>query len=227
MRVRLASREPVAVHEILRNDSGRIRCVTVPEGAKVFVNGIDRGLSPVELSLPMGKVSIQCSKKGYRDVSHEITLSPGATETVNLTMEGIPAEVSVVTTPSKADVFLDGAYKGRSPIVIDHIPPGAHVIKVSCDGYASAAKSIKLDYGAKSTETFTLASVLGRIEVVSSPAGAKVFLDGKFKGRTKGRGAHSETFTIAPVEAGEHTVTFRMPRHAEASAKVTVEPQKA
>jgi len=46
--------------------------------------------------------------------------------------------VQVKTTPNDADIFIDGVYKGKSPMILDNISAGNHNIVIKKEGYRDA-----------------------------------------------------------------------------------------
>ncbi|MFN3527969.1 MAG: PEGA domain-containing protein [Candidatus Altarchaeaceae archaeon] len=46
------------------------------------------------------------------------------------------------TDPSGAYVYLDGAYKGQSPITIYKVPAGTHTVKFTKSGYKDCVKTV-------------------------------------------------------------------------------------
>lgn len=67
---------------------------------------------------------------------------------------GTLAEVSVASTPTGAEVYLDGNFVGNTPSTIS-VPGGEHVITVKNAGYKSWEKKIRT-YGGKVNVTATL-----------------------------------------------------------------------
>ncbi|MBR1871011.1 MAG: PEGA domain-containing protein [Kiritimatiellae bacterium] len=224
IRVNLENRRPVHIHEKLVNDSAVLVCTSVPSGAEITVNGTVRGKTPAEIEIPKGSATVAYRMTGYKDQTREVRLSAGERQTLAMEMQGIPASLAIATSPDRANIFLDGSYKGKSPVELDSLPPGVHTIRAEMDGYGPVTRTVHLKYGQKQTESLTLESILGRIEVISSPAGAMVLLDGKYKGTTKpSRGVkRSEVFPIADVPSGEHSLTLRLAGHQEITMKVDV-----
>ena len=59
--------------------------------------------------------------------------------------------IEVETSPKDADVFLDGANKGKSPLIIGNVPAGAHEILIKKDGYGELAKQIEVNAGRRTS----------------------------------------------------------------------------
>ena len=143
-------------------------------------------------------------------------------------MEGRPARLTVVTEPEKAKVFLDENYQGKSPVTISSAAPGAHEIRVELPGHAPLTRTVQLVNGGDATETFKLESVLGRLEVITTPAGAKISVDGKVEGVTRAQGdsEKSRILMIEKIAAGEHAVFAHLDGYLDVSRKVVVDAKE-
>ena len=222
--VSTTDRTPLVRDEPLVLDSGIAYCTSEPAGATVSMNGIEQGTTPVEVMVPRGGAVLTFRLDGYKDIEQSVGMSAGERRQVAVKMEGRPARLSVVTDPDKAKVILDGSYQGVSPVTIPSVSPGDHLIRIELSGYAPATRTVQLDNGGDTTENFTLVSVLGRIEVVTSPPGVKISLDGKAVGTTRPQGdsGKSEVLMIEKVPAGEHAVLFHLDGYFDKSLTVNV-----
>ena len=222
--VRTTDRTPLVRDEELVLDSGLAYCTSEPAGATVSVNGIERGTTPVEVMVPRGGAVLTFRLDGYQDVEQSVGMSAGERRQVSVKMEGRPARLTIVTEPDKAKVFVDENYQGASPVTIASATPGEHVIRVELSGYAPVSRMVQLANGSEATEKITLESVLGRIEVVTSPPGAKVSLDGKAVGITRPQGDAevSQVLLLENVAAGEHAVLVHLDGYFDKSLKVDV-----
>ena len=222
--VSVDNRRPIVRNEELVLDSGIVTCTTEPSGATVLVNGIERGVTPLDVIVPRGGVKLTIRLDGYKEIGQSVGVVPGERRTLALKLEGRPARLSVVTEPEQAKVYLDGDYQGKSPVVITEARPGMHEIRVERAGYATDKRTIRLENGGDATETFTLMSVLGRLEVITAPPGAKITIDGKAVGATRAQGEakKSQILMIENVAAGEHAVGAHLKGYLDVSRKITV-----
>jgi hypothetical protein len=46
-----------------------------------------------------------------------------------------PGSISISTSPGNAQIFVNGAYKGQSPLFIGNANPGTKVIQIKLTGY--------------------------------------------------------------------------------------------
>ena len=222
--VSVESRRPIVRNEELVLDSGIVACTTEPPGATVLVNGIERGATPLDVMIPRGGARLTVRLDGYKEVEQSVGVVPGERRTLALKLEGLPARLSVVTEPEQAKVYLDGDYQGKSPVVIESARPGMHEIRVERTGYAPDARSVQLENGGDATETFVLRSVLGRLEIITSPPGAHITVDGRAAGSTRAQGEaeKSQILMIENVAAGEHAVGAHLDGYLDVSRKVVV-----
>ncbi len=117
---------------------GSIRVSSDPSGAEVFINGEMRGTAPLTISnVPSGSVKIILNKEGQSRYSTQIQLSPGETKNLGTVKLGeIFGEVSVNSSPPRAEVTLDGTPYGSTPLNIRKVKRDkAHHLRVTLDGY--------------------------------------------------------------------------------------------
>ena len=224
--VPMTSRTPCVREEKLVLDSGILDCATEPAGATVLVNGIEQGKTPVAVMIPREGAKLTFRLEGFKDVERSVDgMSAGDRKTLDLIkLEGLPARLSVVTEPDKAKVYLDGKFQGMSPVTGVTAASGEHEIRVELSGYAPATRKVRLENGGDTTVPFKMENILGRIEVVTTPAGAKIYLDGKLVGSTRPQGDSglSHILLLENVVAGEHAVLAHLDGYFDQSLKVTV-----
>ncbi len=222
--VRMTDRTPRVCEEELDLDSGLLYCTTEPTGAKVLVDGIERGVTPVEVMVPRGGAVLTFRKEGFKDVEQSVGMSAGERRNLAVKLDGRPASLTVVTEPDKAKVYVDGNFQGLSPTTAKSVAAGAHVIRVELSGYSPVTRTVRLAVGGDTTETFKMLSVLGRIEVVTTPPGAKISVDGKAVGITRPQGdsSVSQILLVENVPAGEHAVLAHLDGFFDQSLRVTV-----
>jgi len=221
-----ADRRPVTRLERLTLDSGTIYCTSEPAGARVTVNGVMRGVTPVEVThVPKGVATVSIAQDGYQPVTRSLTLVAGERQTLAVKLTGVPARLTVVTSPEQARVFVDNEYQGRSPVQGISLAAGSHAVRVELPGHAPLTRTVEVSNGQTLTEEFTMQNVLGRLEIVTVPPGAKVVLDGKAVGTTRSAGgdeARSRVLGVEKVVAGEHSVLVRLDGYQDETRKIVV-----
>jgi serine/threonine-protein kinase len=96
-----------------------------------------------------------------------------------------PEPLRIETDPSGAQVVVDGADAGTTPVAVGSLAPGLHVVRVTRDGYAPAELSVELVDGTSPAPLrFVLQPVTARLQVRSDPGGARLSVDGRPGGTT-------------------------------------------
>jgi hypothetical protein len=145
----------------------------------------------------------------------EITKPPEEIDTQNT------GAINLTSTPSGASVFLDGSFKGVSSITLEKITPGKHMLKITKTGYQDWQQEVTVS-SYKTIEIFVnltmLSPALGEINLTSTPSGAKVFLDGSFKGVAP--------IIISNVPVGKHIIKVTKSGYQDWQQEVTVSSDK-
>ena len=106
--------------------------------------------------------------------------------------------VAVRSAPERASVFVDGEFRGLTPLALRGLSAGPHAVRIEKAGFkphfgtlGSAGASRALDVPLEPVPS-------GGIDVRTRPAGAEVFLDGEFRGVTPR--------VLREVRAGAHVL---------------------
>jgi hypothetical protein len=152
--------------------------------------------------------------------------------------------ITVTSSPSGADIYIDNVYKGLSPAVFDTVPNGNHVVLVKLDGYQDLSKSVTVTAnnqtvhaalyqgttattttsspgptptagaGSPAPTTFAQAPGYGSLSITTTPAGALVYVDGVMMGVTP--------TTIPMLAGGPHSVTLTLDGYQDLKTTITI-----
>lgn len=122
---------------------------TSPKNAKVFLDGIYHGVSPLSIpNLPEGKYNLKCSLDGFEDLNRSITIPTDLYLNLRLTKLGKPhpthASLFVTSNPSGAEIYLDGKNVGTTPYDIPQVPVGSHNLLLYLAGYDPAKRIVEV-----------------------------------------------------------------------------------
>ena len=92
--------------------------------------------------------------------------------------------VDFAADPEGADVVVDGALRGRAPLTLYDLAPGAHHVRFELRDYEPQDAFFELVPGVYSLQSVQLAPVKGLLLVTSEPSGCDVSLDGMSLGET-------------------------------------------
>ncbi len=172
-----------------------------PDGAKVSVDGVDMGVTPMtqEIELEKNKkIRVRIELEGYEPIEKTFELKPNKETKVDEKLKKLkvpvtpkPATLTIVTSPAGATVSVDGEAIGTSPIEkkIELNDTKTVSVKFELAGYEIAERSVELRSGKESKLSVTLVSEPEKpkratLEVVSEPVGAEISIDGVVQGKS-------------------------------------------
>jgi hypothetical protein len=206
---------------------GSIYIDSTPSGAEIYFNGNYRGLSPLTISdIWPGSYTIEAEKNGYQSYSTTTSVSSGTRSNVNcpLTKLDTSGTLYVMSDPSGSNVYLDAVYKGSTPITLNNLASGTHIVQIDHAGYYDWKSTVEVPNGGTKTVSATLnpmpTSGTGWIYVSSSPGGATVTVDGNIVGQTPVSG----TLKLNAVATGSHTVTLSLGGYQQYSQSLSILP---
>jgi hypothetical protein len=175
--------------------SGTLTVRSIPGSAAVTLDGVHQGQTPagndalVIEGVEPGPHQLVISKHGYLDNVHPFWIGAGQRSEIRLTLTattGNAGSLSIVSSPSGADVSLDGEYRGRTPLTISSLTPGRHQVALELPGYSRYTTSVEIQNGVMTylDPVLAKAASVGYISIVSSPSGAFVYVDGTYRGVT-------------------------------------------
>jgi hypothetical protein len=128
----------------------------------------------------------------------------------------------VTTLPTGADVWIDGTYVGRSPLVLGGLAAGRHTVGLTKTGW----DPLQLDVSVVAAQTTLSSTKLDRARTGAPPLPGSIAIHGLVPDATFLDGAAVATAkdgTIA-VAAGAHELTVRTPQ-GKLTRQVQVWPQ--
>lgn len=130
--------------------------------------------------------------------------------------------VYVTTLPAGADVWLDGVYVGRTPLVIDALAAGRHTLGITKAGWNARQLDVSVEPG-QTTLSSTRLQLAGRPSAVS-PGSIAIRGLRPITVRIDGIAARPGKDGTYAVPSGSHEVVVQTPR-GKATREVTVWPQ--
>ena len=227
--VKFNGREPLVRDEKMVLDSGAISIISDPAGAEVTVNGIVRGVTPLEVKdVPNGRAAVKFRLDGFAEEVRELAMRAGDRQTLSIVLSPLPGSLHLASVPDGARFYLDEEARGQGPLAITGLKPGEYRVRAELAGYGTIEKTVAIRPGEATREEFRLSNVMGRLEVRTDPPGATVVFDGKVLGTTKGPegAAKSDVFAIENILEGEHVLIVRKDGYEEASRKPKIRSTK-
>jgi hypothetical protein len=167
--------------EELRQLTALVDVRVSPPGAEVFVDGVKRGVTPLErMRIDAGTRKLRVVKAGFDPI--EKTL-----EIVSMKDTVVTAELAPEVTTGRlvvrelsgipVTVFVDGKSVGMAPYEGD-VAPGAHVVEGKSDRVAARPRTVEVVKKGRFEVVLESAPLTGKLRIRATPANATVSVDG-------------------------------------------------
>ena len=198
----------------------RITVRSVPSGAQVTTGGSFRGLTPVTIDLSPGvSHAVTVTRAGYAPWTREIFAEAAKESAIDARLAALLVEVRVQGEPADAEVFVNGASRGKAPASMA-LPASRQHIEVRKEGFNAFVTDLVLAPGIARTVEFKLVNpkdVAGNSpQTIRTKSGIKLLIvaggvyqagtDRREQGRRPNEGAHKVTL-LRPFYMGEREVT--------------------
>lgn len=154
---------------------------SIPEGASISVEGIDRGTTPMKLSLAPSSYSLTLTKEGFNTLATTLEVSKEG-ETFSFDLTKTEDAVSITTIPEGASVYVDNNFVGQSNLKYRRDIENIHRIKVSLPGFRDQEKMV--DFSKERDIIFNLEKSFYKVKITTIPKGSVVYIDENYKGET-------------------------------------------
>jgi outer membrane receptor for ferrienterochelin and colicins len=120
---------------VLEPLTGTLRVRTSPAKARVRGEGdaIDLGHTPLAVSLPVGERVLVIAAPGFVEQTRTVTIQDGKETLLDVRLSREANTVSVLSVTgnvSAAEVLLDGAVIGRTPLTLAELAPGTRELSI-------------------------------------------------------------------------------------------------
>jgi formylglycine-generating enzyme required for sulfatase activity len=159
--------------------------VTVASGAdRIALKG---GLPALGLGsqylLRPGQYELQVERAGHKPLTQTVEVTQEANQRVDVTLEKLPGLLSI-EIPVAAAVSIDGMEAGSAPGVFE-VAPGKRVVSLTAPGYRAFSTELDVEgAGVKQSLAPELVPAWAKVQVISEPAGAELYVAGELRGVT-------------------------------------------
>jgi len=160
-----------------------------PDGASVTVDGVARGVTPLDLVLPVGAHDVLFrNDAGERRLTVNIEKGTRVSENIDMPSVVASGQLDVTSEPVGARVTVDGTAAGRTPLKVRSLTVGHHAVIVS-DGTTSVNRSVDVTAGNTMSMFISLATAAGGTTgtvAIDSPVELRLLEDGHLLGLSNG-----------------------------------------
>jgi hypothetical protein len=125
---------------------GQLNISSIPDGARIFLDGEDIGLSPLKTGrLPAGSHQLRLVRDKHKGKLSAVVVERGQEREITVRLLPLKGSVAVSSDPPGAAVYLDGESKGDTPVFIYGVMIGQHSLKLVKSGYEDIEKQITVE----------------------------------------------------------------------------------
>ena len=167
--------------------TGEVVVSSHPAGAPVAIDGKDQGVTPVVVSLPIGRHRVDVTSLTGTPHSLEAEVTEGARWTRHLELAAAPAAAAAVVTGALridtavagAAVWIDGTSTGRTPLTVPALGAGPHLVRVQFASGGIVERRVAL--GAGETVSLVLDAPAAKAATPTGPASGWVRVQTPFE----------------------------------------------
>jgi uncharacterized protein (TIGR02145 family) len=175
--------------------------VIAPLGATIVLNNEQKGVGSWNGRLSSGIYSVEARLSKHKVAKQDVELATGEKRTIELEPTPIYGSLDVISSPSGANIRIDGKDYGTTPNTLNRLLIGEYTVELSRQGYSAVRKSISINEGASASINETLQN--GKeVTIRSTPSGANLFVDGVAMGTTPFIGNLSFGSHVLKIENG-------------------------
>lgn len=148
------------------SSTGWIYVSSSPGGAAVTLDGYPMGQTPYSGSLKIDNVqagsrTVALSLSGYKPFTTTTQVLANTVSEVSAILQpetpsSAKGGLSVSSSPSGANVFLDNNFIGLSPLTLNEVSVGSHIVTFRLEGYQDNTATTQVNAGATSTVSVAL-----------------------------------------------------------------------
>jgi len=205
--------------EMAPSANGGLSLVTSPPEAGIMIDGIEKGISPLDVNdLPEGAHIVKVYKEGFQPWQGQVSIHPLQVLELEIDLTPLFGSMTIDSKPTGAQVFVGGSQLGLTPVALEKAASGKQDIEIQKQGYERWKKTVDVPFGKEIAVIATLMPLPGQINITSIPKKAEVYLSGKLVGKTP--------VALDKVKEGTVWVEVRKPCYDSIKRKVSVSPGK-
>ena len=162
--VKIAKGITASMNVVLEKVYGSIKVTSSPAGANVYLNGVLKGTTTAQglslSGLEIKTYAVKVTHPGYAPYEVDAAIMPDEVIEVNAVLSPKPGSIVITSTPSGAQVSVNGAPKGNTPCSVTNLEPGTYKVTVSKEGYENGEVSVTVGPGESVAKSVVLKKTL-------------------------------------------------------------------
>jgi len=196
---------------------GDLRIDSNPQGAYVYIDGSLKGKTPLSLKNLLAKTyEVKLTYSGYQDKVERVEVVEGRETRVSFSLLPLTGGLNILSNPQGAEVYLNGIYKGITPIMISDLSPGNYQVQLRKSGYKDFLTYVTVYSGMTTSYNFTLVPLLSTLNIFSTPSSADVYINEVYKGKTP--------FIISDLSFGTYNIRISLTGYEDYVESIVLNP---
>ena len=213
--VSVTENQKLAIELQLEPLNGLLLVHSKPPGAEVTIDGASKGTTPLLIAdVPFGSYRMQITKPGFLAKELDLRVAQRRPEKIDVQLTASSADLVLDSNPRGATVTLNGIAHGRTPCSIDKVMRGEVKIEISLKGYETFRQTVTLAPGQNEQLTAELKAIPAKLQVVSTPEGARIYIDNQFRGPSP--------VVLDPIDPGTYRIRAEMAGYEIMARNVTL-----
>ncbi|MCI0515406.1 PEGA domain-containing protein, partial [candidate division KSB1 bacterium] len=179
----VAPGETTRVQMELTEARGKLKIISEPAGAEIFLDYRAQGVTPRQLlNLPVGAYYLKLVKPGFVDFTQIVSVPENETRIITARLTSL-AWISLIANPTDCQVALDDSLIGTTPLTAFPVKPGFHKLSLRKSGFVPFEEIRSVPAGDTLARSVQLVPV-ANLHLTSEPPAAKVTVNGNYYGVT-------------------------------------------
>lgn len=155
-----------------------------PDNAKVTINGIQLGATPIKQKIPFGSFVVLFEKENHVPQFKKISISATSPQKIEANLSPVTASVLFSSNPQGAIITKDGTQLGETPLILHENKIGKHSATITMPGYIAEEVTWEILDSRPIEINHNLKTNIGTLIIESIPPDANVSIGGKYVGKT-------------------------------------------
>ena len=197
---------------------GEMRFTSTPTGADLYIGDNLRGQTPLTTEVLETGSKFKFKAPGYKTFSGSVSVKAGTVseyKAVELIISD--GTLTIVSTPSEANITLDGKFLGVTPMTADVSPFAEHTVELYREGYLKNTQKVSIEPEQTIEVRAQLRANIGSIEITVNPEDAALTVDN----RSVSAGSQMLTLPAKP-----HLLKISKPGYQSQDIKITPRPDQ-
>jgi hypothetical protein len=160
---------------------GTLHLISVPEGARFYLNGEARGKGPLAISgLPPGEYKVRAELEGYGVEERTVAIGNGESAREEFKLSNVMGRIEIRSSPPGAQIIFDGRLVGVTKsqndssefsdvFPLENVLEGEHTLVMKKEGYAESVRHPKIKNSKTSVANVRLRRIFTpNVEIVTA-----------------------------------------------------------